>query len=87
MIVYKGLAAMHAANLKESTRRMLWNKAVNYSNATVAVTYSRTSGSYSYKLFNKKRVSWLSTHNLLDALEELQRRERFIANGLKGALN
>ena len=54
VLIYKSLAAMHAANLKKSTRRMLWNEAVNYSKYTLAIAYSRTSGSYSYKLFNKK---------------------------------
>ena len=46
---------MHAANLKESTRRMLWNEAVNYSNGTVTITNSRTPSSYPYKLFKKNK--------------------------------
>ena len=54
VLIYKSLAAVHAANLKESTRRILWNEAANYSNDTVAIAYSRTSGSYPHIIFRKK---------------------------------
>ena len=54
VLIHKALASMHAANLKDSTRRKLWNEAVNCAKDTVAITYSRTTGSYPYKMFNQK---------------------------------
>ena len=61
VLIHKALASMHAANLKESTRQKLWNEAVNHANDTVAITYSRTTGSYPYKKFNQKE-SRLAKH-------------------------
>ena len=52
VLVGKRLASIHAANLRESTRHMLWNEAVNCATNVMAITHSRTTRSYPYKTFN-----------------------------------
>ena len=76
VLIYKALASMHAANLKESTRGKLWNKAVNYTNDTVAITYSRTTGSYPYKLFNKKESKLVKHLQPFGRIIEVAKKEK-----------
>ena len=54
VLIHKALVSMHAANMNKSTRGKLWTEAVNCANNTVALTFSRTTGSYPYKIFNGK---------------------------------
>ena len=61
VLIHKALASVHTANLNKSTRGKLWNEAVNCANNTVALTFSRTTGSYPYKIFNGKE-SRLAQH-------------------------
>ena len=71
VLIYISLADMHATNLKESTRRMLWNKAVNYSNNAVAIAYNRTLGGYPYKLFNNKASKMVKHLQLFGRIGEV----------------
>ena len=46
---------MHQANLNETTRKALWNEAVNYANDTVNLTWSRTTKSNPYVMMNRQK--------------------------------
>lgn len=55
VIIYKALAGMHAANLKESTRHMLWGESARYANDTINITANSVTDKSPYELFTGEK--------------------------------